>query len=67
MAITLKAARVNANLTLDEVCKALHISKQTLISYESGKTIPKMDIGIEMARLYNMPIDNIIFLPKNCT
>ena len=36
--ISLKAARVNANLTQAEVAKRLHKSKQTITNWESGKT-----------------------------
>ena len=36
--ISLKAARVNANLTQAEVAKRLHRSKQTITNWESGKT-----------------------------
>lgn len=38
MQISLKAARVNANLTQAEVAKRLHKSKQTIINWECGKT-----------------------------
>ena len=36
--ISLKAARVNANLTQAEVAKRLHKNKQTITNWESGKT-----------------------------
>jgi len=35
--ITLKAARVNAGLTILEVCKLLGFGKDTLIKYEKRK------------------------------
>lgn len=66
MKITLRAARVNANLTLEEAAKALGITKNTLISYEKYRTIPDMEMGTAMASLYGMSVDNLIFLPKDC-
>ena len=36
--ISLKAARVNANLTQAEVAKRLHKTKKTITNWESGKT-----------------------------
>ena len=36
--ISLKAARVNANLTQAEVAKRLHKNKQTITNWENGKT-----------------------------
>lgn len=61
--ISLKAARVNAGFTLEEVAKSLHRGKQTIHNWESGRTpIP----GYELQRvcdLYGAPIDRI-FLPE---
>ena len=62
--ITLKAARVNANLTLDEAAERLHTTKQTLISYEKGATYPTVDKLIEICHLYGVRIESILFLPK---
>ena len=37
--ISLKAARTNANMTQDDVAKNKKKSKQTIVNWESGKTI----------------------------
>ena len=66
MAITLKAARVNANYTQKEAAKLLDISKGTLASYEKYKTIPGIERAQQIAELYGLPVDGIIFLPKDC-
>ena len=66
MAITLKAARVNAGLTQKEAAKRLKISKGTLASYEMYRTIPNVDIAQKIANLYGLEVDGIIFLPTNC-
>lgn len=66
MAITMKAARVNANLTQAEAAKALGIGKNSLNSYENGKVIPKIDVAQKMAKLYGLSVDDIIFLPNDC-
>ena len=66
MAITMKAARVNANLTQLEAARALGISKNTLSAYESMKTIPQIDMAQKMASLYGLSVNQIIFLPNNC-
>ncbi len=62
--ISLRAARVNADLTLDEAAKALHTTKQTLINYEKGETSPTVDKLIEMCHLYGVRMESISFLPK---
>ena len=64
MAISMKAARVNANLTQDEASKALGISKNTLLGYENGRVIPKIDMAKKMAELYCLSVDDIIFFAE---
>ncbi|MEG0798736.1 MAG: helix-turn-helix transcriptional regulator [Acidaminococcaceae bacterium] len=66
MQITLKAARVNANLTQEDVAKHLNKNKQTIVNWENGKT--KIDGGNFMAlcELYKIKQD-YIFLPHQST
>lgn len=59
--ISLAAARKNAELTQKQVCEALNISRPTLTSYEKGRTIPDCKTAGEIAKLYNMSIENIKF------
>ena len=66
MAITLKAARVNAGLTQKEAAIRLNISKNTLVSYEKYRTKPDIEKAQEIADLYGRKVDDIIFLPENC-
>ena len=61
MAIQLKAARVNANLTQEEAAKEAGISKGTLASYEAYKTKPDIETAKKLASIYNMSVDDIIF------
>ena len=60
--ISLAAARVNAGLTQEEVAKRLKVGKQTIVSWEKGKSEPKVSQSRELSKLYNMPLD-YIFLP----
>lgn len=66
MAITLKAARVNADLTQNDAANKLGISKGTLANYEKYKTIMNVDMAQKVAALYGMEVDSIIFLPNDC-
>lgn len=61
--ITLAAARVNAGLTQEQVAKALNVGKQTIVSWEKGKTEPKVSQSRQLSELYNIPLD-YIFLPE---
>lgn len=60
--ISLAAARVNAELTLDQAAKMLRVSKNTLIKWEKGLSCPTWDKVQMIGEIYNFPIDNIIFL-----
>ena len=62
MKISLKAARVNRNLTQAEAARKIGVSKDTIHLWESGKTVPNVKYIPSIERVYNIPYDNIIFL-----
>lgn len=69
MAISLKAARVNAKLTRPVVIKRLkdeygiEISVNTLGNYENkAGAQPDINTGKALASIYGMSVDDIIFL-----
>lgn len=66
MAITLKAARVNAGYTQENAAECLGISKGTLANYEKYKTKPDIEIAKKAANLYGMSVDEIIFFVSDC-
>ena len=66
MKITLKAARVNAELTQDAVAEKLRKSKNTIVSYEKGRSIPDIETGKALAKLYGVSVDDLIFLRNDC-
>lgn len=59
--ITLKAARINAGLTVMEAAKLLKISHTTLIKWEKnpGDLTPNQQRLIQ--EVYKFPTDNIFF------
>lgn len=63
MKITLRAARVNANIKQEEAARAIGVDKATIINWEKGRTSPRLDQMDKLCRLYNAPIDDI-FLPR---
>lgn len=60
--ISLAAARVNAELTLEQACKLLGVSKNTLIKWEKGLSCPTWDKVQMIEEIYRFPVDHIIFL-----
>jgi DNA-binding XRE family transcriptional regulator len=61
--ISLKAARVNANLTILQAAKHIGVGKDTLIKWEKhpDRVEPRYQRAISLA--YQFPIDNIFFGP----
>lgn len=64
--ISLAAARVNAKMTQNDVCKVMNVSKQTIVNWESGKVKPSKAVIHFLADLYNIPEDCFL-LPVECT
>lgn len=64
--ISLAAARVNADLTQEDVSKRLRISKQTILNWEKGRSVPSYATMKVLSDMYGVPIDNIR-LPKELT
>lgn len=60
--ISLAAARVNAQLTQSQVAKEMHVSKNTIVNWEKGNTVPKIAEVEKLSRLYHIP-ETYIFLP----
>ena len=60
--ITIAVARVNAKKTQEDIAKALHVSKQTVGSWENGKTSPTMDQAIRFCEFCEVPYDRVSFL-----
>lgn len=58
--ISMKAARVNANLSQQYVAKYLGIDKSTLINWEKGRSSPSINHFAELCKLYKISQNNII-------
>lgn len=59
--ISLKAARVNADLTIMEAAKRLGIGKDTLIKWEREPDRVQPRYMKVISEVYKMPIDDIFF------
>ena len=58
--ISLKAARVNANLTQQQVADKVGVRKETIISWENGKSEIKAIMLNRLCDLYRIPTSNIL-------
>lgn len=57
--ISLAAARVNAGLSQKDVSNKLHVSTQTIVNWENGKSVPSWKNLNLICELYKISIDNL--------
>lgn len=62
MKVSLKALRVNSELTQNEVAEKLGVRRETVMSWESYKTSPDVSTVLKLCKIYNCTLDDI-FLP----
>lgn len=63
MSITLKAARVNANLSRSEAAEKFNVTEKTISNWEQGKTFPNVPQIKMIEDAYSVSYSDIIFLP----
>lgn len=63
--ISLKAARINAGLTIAEASKEIGVTKNTIMNWENGNSMPGIDKAISLSELYKLPLENLIFCNKS--
>lgn len=59
--ISLKAARVNANLTVIQASKKIGLSPSTLLKYEKNPDLINMKLQKKLSAAYGIPIKFIFF------
>lgn len=59
--ITLKAARINANMRQTDAAMEVGVSRDTIRNWETGRSSPKADQLCKLADLYGVPMDYIFF------
>ncbi len=62
MAITLKAARVNAGYTQMEAANRIGVSKESISNWERGKSYPDVPQLKKIEELYKVDYKDLIFL-----
>lgn len=57
----IKKIRKEKNLTQDELAECLHCTRQTISNYENGKSEPDIELLIEIARVLEVEINDLIY------
>ena len=65
MAITLKAARVNAGMTQTQAAREIGVTADIVSNWERGISFPNVKNIMAIEKAYGIPYADIIFLPSN--
>ena len=61
---TLKVHRAAADLTQEALARELGVTRQTIVSIESGKYDPSIGLAFKIARFFRVRIEDV-FTPDN--
>ena len=56
----LQLLRKNHNYTQEELAKKLDISRQAISKWETGTTLPDLEILLKISKLYGLTINEIL-------
>lgn len=57
----LKELRLSRSMTQEQVAEKLNVTRQTVSSYESGRTRPDVDTLVRLSEVYGTDLDAIIY------
>ncbi len=61
----LKVERAKKEITQEILAQAVGVSRQTIISIESGKYIPSTILALKLARYFNTSVEAVFTLDPN--
>lgn len=61
---TLKVQRAIKNMTQAELADLIQVSRQTINTIESGKYVPSTVLALKIARVFEVPVENIFVLEE---
>lgn len=57
----IKECRLEAKLTQDQVAEKLHMTRQNISSYETGRTEPDIETIQRLASLFDVPVERLLY------
>lgn len=57
----LRELRLSRNLTQEQVAEKLNVTRQTVSSYESGRTRPDIDTLVRYSEIFSIDLESIIY------
>lgn len=63
----IKKIRTAKNLTQDDIAKNLFVTRQTVSSWESGRTQPDIETLCKLSEIFGVPVEDLIYGEKRFT
>ena len=60
-----KLVRLRGDKSREEVAKEIGVSVSAISMYENGERIPRDDIKVRLAMLFNVSVQEIFFAPES--
>ncbi len=60
----LRVQRAIKNITQAELADLIQVSRQTINTIESGKYVPSTVLALKMAKVFNVPVEEIFGLEE---
>ncbi|MDN2453194.1 helix-turn-helix transcriptional regulator [Lactobacillus sp. UCMA15818] len=57
----IKMLRKQSNLTQEELAKKLHVTRQTVSTWETGKNMPSLETLHALSQLFNISLEKLLF------
>lgn len=61
---SIKVERAKKNWTQEDLANRIQVSRQTIISIESGKFVPSTILAMKMAKVFETAVEDIFELEK---
>lgn len=62
---SIKVERAKKNWTQEDLANKIQVSRQTIISIESGKFVPSTILAMKIAKVFGTTVESIFELEKN--
>jgi putative transcriptional regulator len=59
---TIKVERAKLNITQADLAREIQVSKQTIVSIETGRFVPSTVIALKMARFFGVSVETLFML-----
>ena len=56
--------RGKANVTQEELAKAVSVTRQTIIAIEKGNYTPSVFLALKIAKFFKKPVEEVFYIKK---